>query len=51
MLCKIRNKIKKYIEYREAVKELSAFTDRELADIGIRRMDIHFIVKETHKDA
>ena len=30
--------------YREAVRELSSLSDRELADIGIRRGDIHFVV-------
>jgi uncharacterized protein YjiS (DUF1127 family) len=30
--------------YREAVRELSALSDRDLADIGIRRDDIHFVV-------
>jgi len=51
MLYNIRKKIKKYFEYKDAVKELSAFTDRELADIGIRREDIPYIVKESHKYA
>jgi uncharacterized protein YjiS (DUF1127 family) len=30
--------------YRDAVRELSALSDRDLADIGIRRGDIHFVV-------
>ena len=31
--------------YREAVRELSRFSDRELSDIGIRRCDIEDIVR------
>ena len=34
-------------KYREAVKELSQLTDRELSDIGIRRGDIEEIVRRS----
>jgi uncharacterized protein YjiS (DUF1127 family) len=30
--------------FREAVRELEQMTDRELADIGIRRRDIYSVV-------
>ena len=33
--------------YREAVRELSQLSDRELDDIGIRRGDIEFIVRRS----
>jgi len=33
--------------YRDAVRELSQLTDRDLDDIGVRRGDIHFIAKQT----
>jgi uncharacterized protein YjiS (DUF1127 family) len=32
-------------KYRDAVRELSQLSNRELADIGIRRGDIEFIVR------
>jgi uncharacterized protein YjiS (DUF1127 family) len=31
--------------HREAVRELSRYTDRELGDIGIRRCDIEYVVR------
>ena len=40
----IADKFAAWRRYREAVRELSALSDRELADIGIRRGDIHFVV-------
>ena len=33
------------IRRREAIRELSRFSDRELGDIGIRRCDIEDIVR------
>lgn len=45
MLKSIILKINKYQEQQRALKELSALTDRELADIGITRGMIPFIVK------
>ena len=33
--------------YRDAVRELSQFSDHELCDIGIRRCDIENIVRRT----
>ena len=40
----ITDKFDAWRRYREAVRELSSLSDRELADIGIRRGDIHFVV-------
>ena len=40
----IAEKFAAWRRYREAVRELSQLSDRELADIGIRRGDIHFVV-------
>jgi uncharacterized protein YjiS (DUF1127 family) len=41
----IAEKLNAWLRYREAVKELSVLSDRELSDIGIRRGDIEFIVR------
>jgi uncharacterized protein YjiS (DUF1127 family) len=43
----ISEKLQAWRKYREAVRELSALTDRELSDIGIRRGDIEFIVRRS----
>jgi uncharacterized protein YjiS (DUF1127 family) len=43
----ITEKLTSWRRYRDAVRELSALSDRELADIGIRRGDIHFVVANT----
>ena len=40
----ISEKINAWRRYREAVRELSQFSDHELCDIGIRRCDIEDIV-------
>lgn len=40
----IAEKLNAWRRYREAVRELSQLSDRELEDIGIRRGDIHFVV-------
>jgi uncharacterized protein YjiS (DUF1127 family) len=42
----ITEKLNAWRRYREAVKELSQLSDRELSDIGIRRGDIEFIVRQ-----
>ncbi len=39
----IADKFSAWRRYREAVRELSQLTDRELEDIGVRRGDIPFI--------
>jgi uncharacterized protein YjiS (DUF1127 family) len=39
----IAEKLTAWRRYREAVRELSLLTDRELDDIGVRRGDIPFI--------
>ncbi len=43
----ISEKIDAWCRYREAVRELSQFSDHELCDIGIRRCDIEDIVRRT----
>ena len=43
----ITEKLNAWLRYREAVKELSQLSDRELNDIGIRRGDIEFIVRQS----
>jgi len=43
----ISEKLVSWRRYREAVRELSQLTDRELDDIGIRRGDIEFIVRRS----
>jgi uncharacterized protein YjiS (DUF1127 family) len=35
--------------YNEAVRELSALSDRDLADIGIARVDIQAVAREAAK--
>jgi uncharacterized protein YjiS (DUF1127 family) len=41
----ISEKLNVWRRCREAVRELSQFSDRELSDIGIRRCDIEDIVR------
>ena len=41
----ISEKIDAWLRHREAVRELSQFSDHELCDIGIRRCDIEDIVR------
>lgn len=41
----ISEKLTAWRRYREAVRELSQLSDRELNDIGIRRGDIEHIVR------
>jgi uncharacterized protein YjiS (DUF1127 family) len=43
----ISEKLNAWRRYREAVRELSQLSDRELEDIGIRRGDIEHIVRRT----
>jgi uncharacterized protein YjiS (DUF1127 family) len=43
----ISEKLAAWRRYREAVRELSQLSDRELSDIGIRRGDIESIVRES----
>ena len=43
----ISEKLIAWRRYREAVRELSQLTDRELSDIGIRRGDIEDIVRRS----
>ncbi|HEV7480514.1 MAG TPA: DUF1127 domain-containing protein [Roseiarcus sp.] len=43
----ISEKLAAWRRYREAVRELSQLSNRELDDIGIRRGDIEFIVRRS----
>jgi len=43
----ISAKLNAWRRYREAVRELSQLSDRELNDIGIRRGDIEYIVRRS----
>lgn len=42
----ITEKLNAWRRYREAVRELSRLSDRELSDIGIRRGEIEFIARQ-----
>ena len=41
----LAEKFKIWQRNRESVRELSKLSDRELADLGINRVDIEFVVK------
>jgi uncharacterized protein YjiS (DUF1127 family) len=43
----ISEKLSAWRRYRDAVRELSQLTDRELSDIGIRRGEIETIVRQS----
>jgi uncharacterized protein YjiS (DUF1127 family) len=43
----ISEKLVSWRRYRDAVRELSQLSDRELDDIGIRRGDIPFIAAQS----
>jgi uncharacterized protein YjiS (DUF1127 family) len=43
----ILEKFNAWRRYRDAVRELSQFSDHELCDIGIRRCDIEDIARHT----
>ena len=43
----ISEKFQAWRRYRDAVRELSQLSDRELADIGVRRGDIEEIARRT----
>jgi uncharacterized protein YjiS (DUF1127 family) len=47
----IAEKLSAWRRYREAVRELSQLTDRELEDIGVRRGDIPFIAAGAARQA
>jgi len=46
-LKRISEKLNAWRRYRDAVRELSQFSDHELCDIGIRRCDIEDIVRRS----
>lgn len=39
------SKIRAYMRYRETVRELSVFSDRELDDLGISRFEIENVAR------
>jgi len=43
----ISEKLTAWRRYRDAVRELSQLSDRELDDIGIRRGDIEYVVRRS----
>ena len=43
----ISEKLAAWRRYRDAVRELSQLSDRELEDIGIRRGDIEYVVRQS----
>jgi uncharacterized protein YjiS (DUF1127 family) len=43
----ISEKLAAWRRYRDAVRELSQLSDRELSDIGIRRGDIETVVRQS----
>ncbi len=43
----IAQKLSAWRRYRDAVRELSGLSDRELNDIGISRVDIHDIARQS----
>ena len=48
----ISQKLAAWRRYRDAVRELSQLSDRELSDIGVRRGDIETLVRQSvMKDA
>ena len=42
----LADKLHARLRYREAVRELSQFSDRELSDTGISRCDIEYVARE-----
>ena len=42
----IAEKLAAWSRYRDAVRQLSQLTDRELSDIGIRRGDIETVARQ-----
>ena len=47
---KAKRAIAEHNEFSRVVRELSAMTDRDLADIGISRGDIEFIATQATKN-
>ncbi len=43
----ITEKLATWRRYRDAVRELSQLTDRELSDIGVSRGDIETLVRQS----
>ena len=49
LIANINKSIKKYLEYRRTISELSLLSNRDLADLGINRCDIEFIARNASK--
>jgi uncharacterized protein YjiS (DUF1127 family) len=47
MIKSISEKLSTWRRYRDAVRELSQLSDRELSDIGLRRGEIETIVRQS----
>lgn len=47
MIKLITEKFQEWMRYRVTVQELAQLSDRELADLGICRGDIHIIAKQS----
>jgi len=47
----LTEKLASWRRYRDAVRELSQLSDRELDDIGIRRGDIPFVAAQAAQGA
>lgn len=45
LLKAVAEKLQAWMRYREAVKELSQLSDRELHDIGVNRGSIEYVVR------
>jgi uncharacterized protein YjiS (DUF1127 family) len=50
MLTSFIRLVRKWRKYEEAVRELAALNDRELADMGITRSDIPRVVRQHEED-
>lgn len=50
MLTSFIRLVRKWKQYEQAVRELAALNDRELADIGITRSDIPRVVRQDEED-
>lgn len=47
ILIDIYRSYRRYIRYRKTVNELTALSNRDLADLGINRCDIPFIANKS----
>jgi uncharacterized protein YjiS (DUF1127 family) len=47
LLDRLRQSVARYREYRSTYEELNALTDRELADLGLSRLNIRDVARES----